>query len=148
MITLIILFRSWVNENNTVIAFRQHRVNEGNFSRTSPSFLFLSGESVPSGIVGGTEMGGVWRGIKAACPAVDQGRNPAGGCLSLEQHGQRQEILTGRGETIISGWRLVQYVDFLWLHMSNVMINVLRGKKKKERETFVLGFRCGDISPV
>lgn len=34
---------------------------------------------------------------------------------------------------VIFGWRLVQYVDFLWLHMSNVMINVLRGKKKKER---------------
>ena len=39
---------------------------------------------MPSGIVGGVEkMGLGGGGIKAACPAVDQGRNPAGGWLPV-----------------------------------------------------------------
>lgn len=61
MITLIILFSSRVNTNSTIRAFCQHRVNKGSFSCTSPSFLFLSGDSMPSGIVGGGEIRGSGR---------------------------------------------------------------------------------------
>lgn len=50
----------------------------------------------------------------------------------------------------MSGWSFVQYVDFFWFYISNIIINALRGKKQKEedRKTVVLGFGCGDISPV
>lgn len=38
---------------------------------------------------------------------------------------------------------------FLGFYISSVIINVLReSKKKEERKAVVLGFRCGDISPV
>ena len=73
------------------------------------------------------------------------------GCLSQEYHGQRQGIHRRSGETIIiSGWSFVQYVDFFLFCISNIIINAVRRKKEKEEEkkTVVLGFRCGDISPV
>lgn len=50
---LIILFSSRVNENNTVLAFCQHP----SFPALT-SFLFLSGDSMPSGIVCAGEIGG------------------------------------------------------------------------------------------
>ncbi len=108
---LIIVFSSQVNKNNAILGFCQHRVNKGNFSCTSPSFLFPSVDSLPSGIVDGGEMGGC---IKAACPAVDQGRNPAGGWLPVSGvTWPEARDPHRRGETIIiSGWSLVQYLDF------------------------------------
>lgn len=57
MTMLIISFSSRVNVNNTVLAFCQHRVNKAHVSCTSPSFWFLSGDPMLSGIVGGNEMG-------------------------------------------------------------------------------------------
>lgn len=85
-------------------------------------------------------------GIKAVCPAVDRGRNPAGGWLAVSGvTWPEAEDPHRRGETIIiSGWSLVQCVDlfFFWLCMSNVIINVLREREEeREREgDFCTGF--------
>lgn len=68
-----------------------------------------------SGIVGGNKMGvDGWEGIKAACPAVDQGRNPAGGWLPVSGVTWPEAKDPHRkGETIIiSGWSLLQYIFF------------------------------------
>lgn len=66
-------------------------------------------------------------GIKAACTAVGEGRNFAGGWLPVSRV-TRPEAKDPhrRDETIIiSGWSLVQYVDFFFrLCMSSVIINV------------------------
>lgn len=98
-------------------------------------------------------MGGISKG---ACPAVDQGRNPAGGWLPVSGvTWPEARDPHRRGETIIiPGWSLVQYVDcfffLFWICMSNAIINVLReDEEEEERERdFCIGFRCGDISPV
>lgn len=70
-------------------------------------------------------------GIKAACPAVDQGRNPASGWLSQDFHGQRQRIHP-EGWMIISGWGPCRHCGFyFWLCVSHVIVNVLQGTKRK-----------------
>lgn len=74
------------------------------------------------------------RGIKAACPAVDQGRNPAGGWLPLsgETWPEARDPHRRGATVIISGRSLVQYVDFFSDSVSNVIINVLRERRRRE----------------
>lgn len=81
----IILFSSWVNKNNTILGFYQHRVNKGNVSCTSPSFLFLSGDPMPSGIIGGGEMEG-WVGVskRPVLQLIKGEILQVAGCLSQE----------------------------------------------------------------
>lgn len=70
--------------------------------------------------------------IKAACPAVDQGRNPASGWLSQEYHGQRQWIPV-KGWMIIFGWGSCTRCGFyFWLCARKVFINLLQGRKRKD----------------
>lgn len=96
-------------------------------------------------------VGWVGGGIKAACPAVDQGRNPASGLLSQDYHGQRQRIHP-EGWMIISGWGHCRHCGFyFWLCASNFIINVLQWTKRKGEQSGVvvrLDLRCGGISPV
>lgn len=66
--------------------------------------------------------------------------------------GAQESAQEGGGVTpssLLGGARHDVWIFFFFsprLCKSNVIINVSR--KKKERETFVLGFRCGEISPV
>lgn len=112
-----------------------------------PSFYFSPGILCHLVLPVTVKWGGRVGGIKGACPALDQGRNPAGGWLPVSgvTWPEARDPHRSPETIIISGWSLVQYVDFFLLCMSNAIINVLREKKK---ERLVLGFRCGHISPV
>lgn len=159
-IAIIISLCSGVKANGTVLAVFPHRVH---LFCSSASPWFLSGDFVLSGDVNGKEnvgglagagwggVGWVGGGIKAACPAVDQGRNPASGWLSQDYHGQRQRIHP-EGWMIISGWGHCRHCGFyFWLCASNFIINVLQWTKRKGEQSGVvvrLDLRCGGISPV
>lgn len=122
MITLIILFGSRVNT-----------ATQPSIVLTKAVFLgalppFDSSLEILSGICRWESNEGGWGGgIKAACAAVDEGGHFAGGWLLVSRVTRREaKDPHRRDETIIiSGWSLVQYVDFVFgLRMSSVIINV------------------------
>lgn len=103
---------------------------------------------MPSGIVGGSEMG-VWEGFQRG-PVLQLIKGeilqvaawlPVSGVTWPEARDPHR-----RGETIIiPGWSLVQYVDcfffLFWICMSNAIINVLReDEEEEERERLLYWF--------
>lgn len=149
-IPIIILLCSRVNTNNTVLCVY---LNCANFSCSSASVWFLSGDGMLSADVNGNEMWVNWRGWEASKQPV-----------LLLIKGEILQVaawLSGvswpeakdpqQGWMILSGWGLVSCVDFIsgsvW-----VMLLLMYCKKKKEwggrGGCRGLGFRYGDISPV
>lgn len=69
--------------------------------------------------------------IKGACPALDQGRNPAGGWLLVSGvTWPEARDPHRRGETMISGWSRAQYVDF-WAQFELFLLMCLLMSRRK-----------------
>lgn len=130
-ILIIILLCSRVNTNNAVLAVFLNCVN---FSCSSASVWFLSGDCMLSAHVNGSEMWVNWWGREASKQPVlllIKGEIlQVAAWLSQQCHGQRQRIHK-EGCMILSGWGLVHCVDFIsgsiW-----VMILLMYCEKKKE----------------
>lgn len=140
IIMFITLLNSWVNKSNTNLALFIYfaRVNKDSFSLLFYDSLGTLYHPVLSEAMKWWACGARGaEGSKLPCPAVDQGRNPAGGWLLPVSGGTwlKARDPRRRGEIIIILYDM--WIFLLWLRLSNVII-VMYWERQKKRRLFYI----------